>query len=50
MRSLIFADVHALIAGCPCEAGCPSCVGPRAEVGARGKQTALLLTERLMAL
>ena len=50
MRSLIFADVHALIAGCPCEAGCPSCVGPRAEVGERGKQTALLLTERLMAL
>ena len=50
MRSLIFGDVHSLIRACPCESGCPSCVGPRAEVGERGKQTALLLTERLMAL
>ncbi len=50
MRSLIFGDVHALIKSCACEAGCPSCVGPRAEVGERGKQTALALTERLMAL
>ena len=50
MRNLIFGDVHALIKGCPCDAGCPSCVGPAAEVGDRGKQTALLLTERLAAL
>ena len=48
MRDLIFADVHDLIARCGCESGCPSCVGPTAEVGERGKQTALLLTERLM--
>lgn len=50
MRNLIFSDVHALIQSCACEAGCPSCVGPTAEVGERGKRTALLLTERLMAL
>ena len=50
MRNLIFSDVHALIQSCPCEAGCPSCVGPAAEVGMRGKETALLLTERLMNL
>ncbi len=49
MRGLIFDDVYALIAGCGCEAGCPSCVGPRAEVGERGKQTALLLTQRIIA-
>ena len=48
MRSLIFSDVHDLIAGCPCETGCPSCTGPATEVGERGKKTALLLTERLM--
>ena len=48
MRDLIFADVHDLIARCGCESGCPSCVGPTAEVGEHGKQTALLLTERLM--
>jgi DEAD/DEAH box helicase domain-containing protein len=29
-----------LIAHCPCEAGCPSCVGPIGEVGENGKQTA----------
>ena len=26
---------------CPCEAGCPSCVGPIGEAGERGKQAAL---------
>lgn len=50
MRSLIFADVHDLILHCPCESGCPSCVGAAAETGEHGKQTALLLTQRLMAL
>ena len=50
MRALIFSDVHDLIARCPCEAGCPSCTGPMTEVGEHGKKTALLLTERLMAL
>ena len=50
MRNLIFSDVHEMIKNCCCEAGCPSCVGPGAEVGEHGKRTALLLTERLMAL
>lgn len=50
MRSLIFSDVYAMISACPCEKGCPSCVGPMAEVGEHGKETALLLTKRLMAL
>jgi len=26
-----------LVADCPCAEGCPSCVGPAAEVGPRGK-------------
>jgi DEAD/DEAH box helicase domain-containing protein len=29
-----------LLAACPCEAGCPSCVGPIGEVGERGKEVA----------
>ncbi len=29
-----------LVVGCPCVDGCPSCVGPSTEVGARGKAAA----------
>ncbi|MDQ6682949.1 MAG: DEAD/DEAH box helicase [Chloroflexota bacterium] len=36
---------HQLVRDCPCEEGCPSCVGPAAEVGARGKRAA----EQLLA-
>jgi DEAD/DEAH box helicase domain-containing protein len=36
-----------LIAGCGCERGCPSCVGPIGEIGPKGKQVALELLERL---
>ena len=32
-----------LVAACPCEAGCPSCVGPRLEVGAETKAAVLRL-------
>ena len=35
-----------LLAGCPCDAGCPSCVGPVGEVGERGKEvSARILAE-----
>lgn len=33
----------ALLSGCPCREGCPSCVGPAMETGIRGKSGALLL-------
>ena len=36
-----------LIAGCDCERGCPSCVGPIGEIGPQGKRVALDLLERL---
>jgi len=39
----------ALLAGCSCDAGCPSCVGPVGEVGERGKQVAARILTELMA-
>ncbi|MEY2746822.1 MAG: hypothetical protein RL112_1864, partial [Planctomycetota bacterium] len=30
-----------VVAHCPCDSGCPGCVGPREEVGPLGKSTAL---------
>ncbi len=38
-----------LIAGCHCENGCPSCVGPAGETGTRSKDVALAILERLCA-
>ncbi|MCS7315858.1 MAG: DEAD/DEAH box helicase [Bryobacterales bacterium] len=37
-----------LLAGCQCDAGCPSCVGPVGEVGEGGKQAALRILSELM--
>ncbi len=36
-----------LIAGCGCEAGCPSCVGPVGEIGERGKEAAARILAEL---
>ena len=36
-----------LLASCPCDAGCPSCVGPVGEVGERGKEVARAILRRL---
>ncbi len=37
MIGRLLAQTAELLAGCGCEAGCPSCVGPAGEVGERGK-------------
>jgi len=36
-----------LIAGCACENGCPSCVGPAGETGTKAKEAALAILDRL---
>ncbi len=36
-----------LIAGCPCESGCPSCVGPVGDTGPLAKAVALEILQRL---
>lgn len=38
---------HELISGCPCENGCPSCVGPTADRSERTKEVALAILGRL---
>ncbi len=44
---LLLAKTRELIAGCPCEKGCPSCVGPAGESRGRAKEAALAILNRL---
>ena len=47
MRGELLERTRGLIGSCPCESGCPSCVGPLGEVGPLAKQVALDLLTRL---
>jgi DEAD/DEAH box helicase domain-containing protein len=47
-RELLAAALD-VVQRCPCELGCPACVGPVAEVGALGKATVLRLLRHLAA-
>ncbi len=47
VRERLFAAAAGLISACPCEGGCPSCVGPIGEIGEHGKQTAGRILEAL---
>jgi DEAD/DEAH box helicase domain-containing protein len=49
MRRELLQAAAELIAACRCEEGCPSCTGPRIEVGERGKAVVLELLARLGA-
>ena len=48
LHELLIRRTRELIAGCPCEKGCPSCVGPAGETGERAKEAALAILERLL--
>lgn len=47
MTAALLANARALIEGCRCENGCPSCVGPAGETGEGGKRAALEILKRL---
>jgi len=49
MRDRLMSAAGTLLRECPCEGGCPSCVGPVGEVGERGKEVALRLLDLLGA-
>lgn len=46
-HALLLAKTGELISSCPCEKGCPSCVGPAGERGERAKEAALTILARL---
>jgi len=49
VHDLLLRRTRELIAACPCEQGCPSCVGPVGEKSERAKEAALKILERLRA-
>jgi DEAD/DEAH box helicase domain-containing protein len=49
MHASLLDKTRELIDGCPCESGCPSCVGPEGASGPRAKAVASRLLSLLMA-
>jgi DEAD/DEAH box helicase domain-containing protein len=47
MHDLLLARTRELIGGCPCESGCPSCVGPEGNTGPHAKAVALEILDRM---
>jgi DEAD/DEAH box helicase domain-containing protein len=46
-HGLLVQKTRELIAACPCEQGCPSCVGPAGDLAPRAKEAALEILGRL---
>ncbi len=49
LSSSLLENTQRLISNCPCESGCPSCVGPVGEVGEKGKEVALAILRNILA-
>jgi DEAD/DEAH box helicase domain-containing protein len=47
VHDLLLGGTRELIGGCPCEQGCPSCVGPVGDRSERRKEVALAILDRL---
>jgi DEAD/DEAH box helicase domain-containing protein len=48
MHGSLLERTHELITGCPCDSGCPSCVGPEGNTGPHAKLVAVEILERLL--
>jgi len=48
MHETLLRGAGELVSGCPCESGCPSCVGPQFEGGPSAKLQALQLVDVLL--
>jgi len=46
-HELVVRKTRELIQGCPCDAGCPSCVGPAGDLAPKAKEAALAILDRL---
>jgi DEAD/DEAH box helicase domain-containing protein len=46
-HELLLSKTRELIAGCGCESGCPSCVGPASDLALHAKEAALAILERI---
>ena len=49
MHDELLVATHRLIAECPCESGCPGCVGPIGNTGPLAKTAALRILDLLLA-
>ncbi|MEA4927185.1 MAG: DEAD/DEAH box helicase [Candidatus Limiplasma sp.] len=48
MQQMLLENALQLIEACPCEHGCPSCVGPETEIGPNGKADAVRILRELI--
>jgi hypothetical protein len=49
MNDSLLGNTFKLIANCPCQAGCPSCVGPVGEVGEKGREVTLAILRAVIS-
>jgi len=49
VHELLIGKTRELIRECPCDDGCPSCVGPAGDLALRAKEAALAILDRLCA-
>jgi len=47
VHKLLVRKTRELIQACPCDAGCPSCVGPAGDLAPKAKEAALAILDRL---